>query len=70
MKLVVLIEKTSTGYSAYLPDMDGCVAAAKTVDATERLIREAITLHIESMREDGIAIPQPTTFATIVEVAA
>ena len=70
MKLVVLIEKTSTGYSAYLPDMDGCVAAAKTVEATERLIREAIALHIESMREDGIPIPQPTTIATIVDVAA
>ena len=70
MKLVALFEKTRSGYSAYLPDIDGCVAAAKTFKSTEKLIREAADLHIASMREAGIEIPQPTTIATVIEVAA
>ncbi len=70
MKLVALIEKTKTGYSAYLPDIEGCVAAARTLKATEKLIREAADLHIASMRKAGVEIPKPKTYATVVEVAA
>lgn len=70
MKLVALIEKTGSGYSAYLPDIEGCVAAAPTMKATEKLIREAADLHIAAMREAGVEIPQPKTYATVVEVAA
>lgn len=70
MKLVALIEKTKTGYSAYLPDIEGCVAAARTLKATEKLIREAADLHIASMQDAGVQIPKPKTYATVVEVAA
>jgi predicted RNase H-like HicB family nuclease len=70
MKLVALIEKTRSGYSAYLPDIDGCVAAGRTLKATEKLIREAADLHIASLREAGVEIPEPKTFARVVEVAA
>jgi predicted RNase H-like HicB family nuclease len=57
----VVIEKSRTGYSAYVPDLPGCVAAAKTVDETESLMRGAIRLHLEGMREDGEPIPEPLT---------
>ena len=50
----------SDGYSAYVPDVPGCVAAGDTRDATERLIREAIEFHIEGLIESGYPIPKPT----------
>jgi predicted RNase H-like HicB family nuclease len=66
----VIIEKSRTGFSAYVPDLPGCVAAAGSFHETEQLIKEAIEFHIESMREDGDAIPAPTTIAEMVDVAA
>ena len=57
----VVLEKTSNGWSAYVPDLPGLGVAAATVEETERLIREGIELHIEGMREDGLAIPEPVT---------
>lgn len=69
-KYAVVIEKSRTGYGAYVPDLPGCVAAAGTLDETEKLIREAIEFHIEGMREFGEAIPEPTTFAEMVDVHA
>ena len=65
---VVLFEKGETGWGAYVPDLPGCVAVAKTREETEKLIREAIVLHLELMREDGDPIPAPTTEATRVAV--
>lgn len=59
----VIIEKSRTGYSVYVPDLPGCVAAAKTVGETEKLIRGAISLHLQGMREDGDTIPEPVTIA-------
>ena len=59
----VIIEKSRTGYSAYVPDLPGCVAAAKTVSETEELMRGAISLHLEGMREDGDPIPEPAIIA-------
>ena len=70
MKYVVVYEQTPTGYSAYLPDLPGCVAAGSTREETERLIREAITFHLEGMRESGEAIPEPGTWTETVEVSA
>lgn len=61
MKYAVIYEKTPTGYSAYVPDLSGCVAAAGTFAETAELIRDAIELHLETMREDGDLIPEPTT---------
>lgn len=67
-KYAVILEKSRTGYSAYVPDLPGCVAADATLEGTEKLIREAIDFHIEGMREDGDSIPVPTTFVEMVEV--
>lgn len=68
MEYAVIIEKSGNGYAAYVPDLPGCVAAAKTRAETERLIREAIQFHIEAMREYGEPIPKPTTGVGLVDV--
>ena len=53
MKYAVVIEKTDNGYSAYVPDLPGCIAAGDTVAETEALIQEAVTYHLEMLRESG-----------------
>ena len=68
MKFAVIYEKTVTGYSAYVPDLPGCVAGGGTYEETVELIRGAIELHLETMREDGDSIPEPTTIAGCVAV--
>jgi predicted RNase H-like HicB family nuclease len=68
MKYAIVIERSPTGYAAYVPDLPGCVAAGSTRVEVERLIREAIQLHLEGMREDGEAILEPTTEVDLVEV--
>ena len=68
MKYVVVIEQGAANYSAYVPDLPGCVAAAGTIEETERLIRGAIEFHIRGMREDGIAIPPPVSLAREIEI--
>jgi predicted RNase H-like HicB family nuclease len=67
-RYLVIIEAGPTSYSAYVPDLPGCVAAAETRDDVEELIREAITLYIETLHQRGEAVPAPTTRA--LEVAA
>ena len=67
-RYVALIEKTGTGYSAHVPDLPGCVAAAVTYDETVSLIHEAIEFHIEGMLLHGESVPEPTTLAEMVEV--
>lgn len=66
---VVIIEKGETGYGAYVPDLPGCVAAGETIDEVRQLIREAIPLHIEMMRQQGEQVPSPTSLAETVRVA-
>ena len=70
MNFAVIYEKTSTGYSAYIPDLPGCIAAGATFEDTAELIRGAIEIHLESMREDGDSIPERTTIAGCVAVPA
>lgn len=72
MQYAVVIEKPpgSSNYSAYVPDLPGCVAAAARLDEVEQLMRQAIELHLEGMREDGLPIPEPSTKVTVVDVAA
>ena len=70
MRYAVIYERTATGYSAYAPDLPGCVAASATLRETEELMREAIDLHLRAMREDGDAIPEPTTVADYIITAA
>ena len=68
MKYVAVIEKTGNGYSAYLPDLPGCVAAGDTLAETEKLIREGAMYHIELMSDHGEIVPEPTCTAIEVEV--
>ncbi len=68
MKYAILYAPTSTGYSAHVPDLPGCVAAAATLDETRQLMKEAIEGHLECMRELGYSIPTPTTVAEGIEV--
>ena len=68
MKYTVVIEKTGNGYSAYAPDLPGCIAAGDSVSELEELIREAMILHVESLREHGDPVPEPQTSASLVEV--
>ena len=70
MTYVVVYEQTDTGWSAYVPDLPGCVAAGKTRGETEILIREAIVFHLEGLRESEEAIPEPGTWTEMVDVSA
>ena len=70
MKYAIVIEKAPTNYSAYVPDLPGCVATGRTVEETEVQIREAIKLHLQGMKDDGQAIPEPRSAVDYVEVAA
>lgn len=70
MKYLIILEPTETGYSAYSPDLDGCVAAGDSRDETIVLMQEAIEFHLEGLEADGLPIPAPQSEAAIVEVAA
>lgn len=70
MKYLIVIEKSETGYSAYSPDLPGCVSTGDTLENTEQNMREAIAFHIDGLREEGYEIPQPTSRSSYVEVAA
>ncbi len=69
MRYAIVIEKGPTSYGAYVPDLPGCVAAADTEEEVVRLVREAIEFHLEAMRDEGLAIPEPSSRAEYVEVA-
>lgn len=62
--VVVLEGDSATNYSAYVPDLPGCIATGATIEETVRLIREAIALHIGAMRRDGEPVPPPVTRLT------
>lgn len=70
MKYLVIYEQTATGYSAYVPDLPGCVAAGESLSETEELMRGAIEMHLEGMAEDGDPIPRPSTVAREIEIRA
>ncbi|MBA3493961.1 MAG: type II toxin-antitoxin system HicB family antitoxin [Gammaproteobacteria bacterium] len=70
MRYAVVIEKAQNNYSAYVPDLPGCVATGATIDEVEAQIREAIEFHLDGLREDGAQIPQPSSRVEYVEVAA
>jgi predicted RNase H-like HicB family nuclease len=64
------VERAKKNYAAYVPDLPGCVATGATVEETERLLREAIELHVEGMREDGLTVPEPSSVVDYLEVSA
>jgi predicted RNase H-like HicB family nuclease len=68
MRYAVVVEKAAHNYSAYVPDLPGCVAAAETEDEVLELIREAVDLHLEALREEGEPVPEPTSHAAYIEV--
>lgn len=70
MTYAVVYETGSEGgYSAYVPDLPGCVAAARTLEKTRELMEEAIEFHIEGMRMHGEIVPKPSSFAEMLEAA-
>jgi predicted RNase H-like HicB family nuclease len=70
VRYAIVIEKAGGNYSAYVPDLPGCVATGATVAETEATMREAIKFHLEGLRDDGLPIPTPTSHVEYVEVAA
>ncbi|MCP4620770.1 MAG: type II toxin-antitoxin system HicB family antitoxin [Bradyrhizobium sp.] len=67
MRFAIVIEKAANNYSAYVPDLPGCVATGETAVITMDGLRDAIRFHIEGLEADGIAVPQPTSIAEYVE---
>jgi predicted RNase H-like HicB family nuclease len=70
VKYLVILEPTSTGFSAYSPDLEGCVAAGQDREETIALMREAITFHLEGLAAAGEEIPVPASESAYVEVAS
>ncbi len=70
MRYVVIVEQGENGFGAYVPDLPGCVAVGETKEEALRLIREAIELHLEEMREEGLPVPEPSSSSEYVEVGA
>ncbi|HMH19207.1 MAG TPA: type II toxin-antitoxin system HicB family antitoxin [Burkholderiales bacterium] len=70
MRYAIVIEKAENNYSAYVPDLPGCVATGATVEEVEGQIREAIEFHLDGLREDGVVIPPPASRVEYVDVAA
>ena len=67
-KYLVIFEKAKDNYSAYSPDIPGCAATGETLEETSKNIREAISFHLEGLRQDGLPVPEPTSFTEYVEV--
>jgi predicted RNase H-like HicB family nuclease len=70
MRYAIVIENAGSNFSAYVPDLPGCVAVGESLAEVERQIREAIEFHLEGLREDGSPIPPPSSKVDYVEVAA
>lgn len=68
-RYLIIIEETPTGFSAYSPDLPGCVATGATREEVQREMHEAIGFHIEGLREEGLPVPAPASSAEYVEVA-
>lgn len=70
MRYAIVIEKAEGNYSAYVPDLPGCVATGDDIREVEAQIRAAIEFHIDGLREDGLAIPAPSSQVEYIEIAA
>lgn len=70
MRYAIVIEAATGNFSAYVPDLPGCVATGNSIEETEQAIREAIEFHLEGLRADNLPIPQPSSKVDYVEVAA
>src|SRR6266700_574425 len=69
-KYLIVIEPTQTGFSAYSPDLPGCVSTGRTREEVEQNMRDAIAFHLDGLREEGQAVPEPQTYSAYVELPA
>jgi predicted RNase H-like HicB family nuclease len=67
MRYAIVIEKAENNYAAYVPDLPGCVSTGETREEVERNIKDAVQLHIAGLKEDGIAVPEPSAICEYVE---
>ena len=70
MRYAIVIEKAANNYSAYVPDLPGCVATGSTFEEAAEQIREAIALHLDGLREDGAPVPPASSHVEYVDIAA
>ncbi len=70
MRYAIVIEQAANNYSAYVPDLPGCVATGSTIEEVEEHIREAIAFHLDGLREDGLPVPAPSSHVEYVDIAA
>ncbi len=68
MQYLIVIEKTTTGYSAYSPDLDGCIATGSSREEVEQNMREAMDFHLEGLRHEGYSVPPPSSYSTYIDV--
>jgi predicted RNase H-like HicB family nuclease len=69
-RYAIVVEKAQANYAAYVPDLPGCVATGETVEETEQLLREAIEVHVEGLRADGLPVPEPSSVVDYLEIPA
>lgn len=69
MKYLIVVEETATGYSAYSPDLNGCVATGATKEEVEKLMEEAVAFHLEGLAFEGYEIPKPRSYSTYLGVS-
>jgi predicted RNase H-like HicB family nuclease len=69
MRYAIVIEKAAKNYSAYVPDLPGCVATGANIQEVNQQIKEAIAFHLDGLREEGLPIPEPTTLCEYVEAS-
>jgi predicted RNase H-like HicB family nuclease len=67
MKYAVIIEAGERNYSAYVPDLPGCIATGRTLEEVKQVMREAIAFHLEGLKLEGLPVPEPTTLAEYIE---
>ena len=67
MRYAVVIERAEDNYAAYVPDLPGCVSTGETLEEVERNVREAMQLHIEGLKQDGLPVPEPSAVCEYIE---
>jgi predicted RNase H-like HicB family nuclease len=69
-KYLIVIEKSTSGFSAYSPDLPGCVSTGRSQEEVEKNMREAIAFHLDGLREEGQPVPEPQSYSAYVELPA
>lgn len=69
MRYAIIIEKAKGNYSAYVPDLPGCITTGNTIEEIEKNMKEVIDFHLDGLREEGLPIPEPTTYCDYIEAS-